>query len=144
MIEYDTALLKNDQAKEAEPVLRECLSIREKVLKKDDWLIAEARGVLGECLTGQGADPSLALGVRIDESDRIGKLREAETILVELANAALEDDTVSKDDKTKAIQPVIDLYHAWHAAEPDQGYDAKADQWRAKLAPRASDSGGDD
>ncbi len=26
-----------------------------------------------------------------------------------------------------------DLYEAWHAAEPDKGYDAKAAEWRAKL-----------
>jgi len=25
------------------------------------------------------------------------------------------------------------LYTAWHEVEPDQGYDAKAAQWRAKL-----------
>ncbi len=132
------ALLNNDQAADAEPVLRECLSIRKKVLKKGDWLIANARSNLGESLTGQGADPSLGLGARTDESARIEKLREAEAILVELANAALEDD------KTEAIQRVVDLYEAWHSAEPGKGYEAKADEWRAKLPPRASDSEGGD
>jgi len=33
----------------------------------------------------------------------------------------------------KAIQSLADLYEAWHAAEPNQGYDAKAAEWRAKL-----------
>jgi len=112
------------------PVLRECLSIREKALKKDDWRIAEARSVLGECLAGQGADPSLALGARIE------KLREAETILIELGNAVVGDSTSSDDDKTEAIQRVVDLYEAWHVAEPDQGYDAQADEWRARLPAR--------
>ncbi len=100
LIEYDTALLKNDQAKEAEPVLRECLSIREKARKKNDQRIAEARGVLGECLTGQGADPSLALGARTDESARIGKLREAEALLIESAKnlaGRLPSDRVTQD-----------------------------------------------
>ena len=111
-------------------MLRECLSIREKAPKKNDQRIAETRRLLGQCLTKQGADPSLTVGARIE------KLREAETILIELANALQEDDTASKDDKTEAIQRVVDLYEAWHAAEPDAGHDAKADEWRAKL-PKA-------
>lgn len=57
MIANGIALLKNDRAKDAEPVLRDCLSIREKVLKQDDWRIEEARDALGQCLAGQGADP---------------------------------------------------------------------------------------
>ena len=28
---------------------------------------------------------------------------------------------------------LVELYVAWHAAEPDQGYDAKAAELRAKL-----------
>ncbi len=28
---------------------------------------------------------------------------------------------------------LVDLYDAWHEAELDAGYDAKAAQWRAKL-----------
>ncbi len=130
MSEYGKALLKNDQAADAEPVLRECLSIREKALVNTKlWFrnTAEARRVLGECLTTQGADPSLALGARIE------KLREAETILIELAHATLDGDTSSEDDKTEAIQRVVDLYEAWNTAEPGKGYDAKAAEWRAKL-----------
>ena len=37
----------------------------------------------------------------------------------------------------KAINALVDLYDAWHAAEPDPGvrrdYAAKAAEWRAKL-----------
>ncbi|MCH7701451.1 MAG: WD40 repeat domain-containing protein, partial [Planctomycetes bacterium] len=145
LFKYGKALLENDRAKDAEPLLRESLSILEKRLNSEDphatrwraldhWQTKRTRGVLGECLTKQGADPSLALGARIE------KLREAETILIELANAVLDDDSASKDDKTEAIQRVVDLYEAWHAAEPDDegdhGRDAratKAAEWRAKL-----------
>ena len=136
MIEYGQALLKNNQPAVAEPVLRECLSIREKALvNRERWFrnTEETRGLLGECLTKQGADPSLTVAVRIE------KLREAETLLIELANAVQEDDTSSEDDKTEAIQRVVDLYEAWQTAEPDNeddhGPDAlanKAAQWRAK------------
>lgn len=31
------------------------------------------------------------------------------------------------------IEALIDLYDAWHEAEPDKGYDAKAAEWRTKL-----------
>ncbi len=117
LIEYGIALLKNDQAKDAEPVLRERLSIRE------NRRIAEARRVLGECLT------------------KLAKFTEAETILVELANALLENDKATESRKTEAIQRVVDLYEAWHDAEPGQGYDAKANEWRAKL-PQSPDRSG--
>ena len=33
-----------------------------------------------------------------------------------------------------------DLYDAWHTAEPDAGYDAKAAEWRAKLPDTEPDS----
>ncbi len=138
MIEYGQALLKNNQPADAEPALRECVSIREKVLEEDHWWITEARRLLGECLTAQGADPSLALGARIE------KLREAEAILIELANETLDNDAATEDSKAEAIQRVVDLYDAWHAAEPGKGYDTKADEWRAKLPPRAGDSASDD
>ena len=32
------------------------------------------------------------------------------------------------------MRAFAELYDAWHAAEPDQGHDAKAAEWRAKLA----------
>ena len=126
LIEYGMALLKNDQAKDAEPVLRECLAIREDVLKQGDWRIANARSNLGESLVKQA------------------RLTEAEPLLIDSANSLMENDKARYDRTNEAIQRVVDLYEAWHAAAPDQGYDAKADEWRAKLPPRASDSEGGD
>ena len=130
LIEYGRALLKYDRAKDAEPLLRECLSIRAKALvNRELWFpnTKETRRVLGECLTRRGADPSLALGARIE------KLREAEALLLELANTMLNDDTSYENRKTEAIQRVVDLYEAWHAADPDKGHDVKGEQWRARL-----------
>jgi hypothetical protein len=123
LIEYATVLLKNDQPKDAEPVLRECLAIRENVLKKDDRRIAEAQRVLGECLT------------------KLARFTEAEALLVESANTMLDKYAATKSHKTEAIQRVVDLYETWDTAEPDQGYDAKAAQWRAKL-PQSPDRSG--
>ena len=33
-----------------------------------------------------------------------------------------------------AIERIINLYDAWHAAEPGKGYDARAAEWRAKMS----------
>ena len=123
LIEYGIALLKNDRAKDAEPVLRECLSIREKVLVADDLRIAEARRVLGECLR------------------KLAQFIEAEALLIELANTLLGDDSTTE---AEAIQRVVDLYEAWHAAEPGQSYDAKANEWRAKLPDEVNSNEQDD
>jgi len=39
-------------------------------------------------------------------------------------------------DRTRgAAKDITDLYTAWHEADPNAGHDAKAEQWRAKLAP---------
>ncbi len=40
----------------------------------------------------------------------------------------------------KLAEAFVDLYEAWHAAEPDAGYDAKAAEWRAKLPDTDPDS----
>ncbi|MCH8261200.1 MAG: tetratricopeptide repeat protein, partial [Planctomycetes bacterium] len=115
LIQYGMALLKNDQAKDAEPLLRECLSIREEVLGKDNWLIANARSNLGESLLKQA------------------RWTEAEPLLIDSASALQANEEALESRKTEAIQRVVDLYEAWHTAEPGQGYDVRAAQWRAKL-----------
>ena len=33
---------------------------------------------------------------------------------------------------------LIELYEAWHTAEPDKGHDATAAEWKAKLPPAES------
>ena len=39
------------------------------------------------------------------------------------------------------MKELVALYTAWHEAEPGQGYDTKAAEWRAKLAePDESDA----
>ena len=57
------------------------------------------------------------------------------------ADAMLEKFTTGWIDKAWAIQRVVDLYEAWDTAEPGQGYDAKADEWRARL-PQSPDRSG--
>jgi tetratricopeptide (TPR) repeat protein len=60
---------------------------------------------------------------------------ESETALLE-AHAIYEADRGAElAGTTEAVRWLADLYAAWHEAEPDQGYDAKADEWRARLPP---------
>ena len=42
--------------------------------------------------------------------------------------------------KQQALERIIKLYEAWHAAEPDQGYAEKSAEWRAKLPPPKAES----
>ncbi len=69
---------------------------------------------------------------------RIAKLRDAEPLLLEgyegLTTAAEAIPEKIRDQRIReSVQRIIDLYDAWHAADPEKGYDAKAAAWRAKL-----------
>ncbi len=99
------------------------------MLPAGHWLIFNTRSVLGAALAGQGADPSLALGARIE------KLREAEPLLLEGYEGMKDHPDAPDERKNEALQQIIDLYTAWHEADPDQDYDAEAAEWRAKLVP---------
>lgn len=39
----------------------------------------------------------------------------------------------SGNARREAGQRIVDLYDAWHKAEPEKGYDATAGEWKAKL-----------
>lgn len=63
----------------------------------------------------------------------LGRYSEAESLLVESASA-LKKGKLALRVRQIVYQRFIRLYQSWHAAEPGQGYDAKAAEWRAKLA----------
>ena len=130
-----------DKWNEAEASLGECLEIRQEALAEGHWLIFNTMSVLGEALAGQGADRSLALDTARKGQAlgaRIEKLREAEPLLLEgyerVISAAETIPAPIRDQRIReALQRIVKLYDARHAAEPDKGYDAKAAEWRAKL-----------
>jgi tetratricopeptide (TPR) repeat protein len=46
---------------------------------------------------------------------------------------AATDRGPTHTDTIESVQGLVELYNAWHAAEPEKGFDAKASEWRAKL-----------
>ncbi len=87
--------------------------------------------VLGESLAGQSADRSL-IPIYIGTA-RIEKLREAEALLLE-GHEGMKGHPDER--KREDLQRIVDLYDAWHEAEPDPpqaDYDAQAVEWRAKV-----------
>ncbi|HEY3245104.1 MAG TPA: serine/threonine-protein kinase [Phycisphaerae bacterium] len=103
-------LVGRDDPAAAEPLLRECIERRRRVLSPDHWLTAYAENMLGGCLTAlQHFDEAEALLIRSYPRVR---------------------DTIGRHDERalRALQRIIDLYDAW-------GRPADAERYRA-LLPR--------
>ena len=58
-------------------------------------------------------------------------LSEAQAILSEAKGAA-------ERDRTDVLNDLVELYDAWHAAEPGKSYDAKAAEWKDRLQEQES------
>lgn len=57
----------------------------------------------------------------------------AEANLIESHAIRVKAWGAAHKDTRDSLQALVDLYTAWEKAEPDNGYDAKAAEWRAKL-----------
>jgi len=100
-----------DRPKEAEPLLRDALSIYRKVYP-DTWYKDQVQSLLGAALTEQG------------------RYAEAESLLL-TSQAVLEADPgVSADRKTQARARIVRLYDAWNRKAPGTGKAEKAATWR--------------
>ena len=111
-------LLKCQQYVEAELLLRECLSIREKFAPQD-WQTFNAQAALGGALLGQK------------------KLAEAEPLLLAGYFGMKEREqsipSIGSTRIPETLQRLVELYSVMHTAEPDKGFDAKAAEWQKKL-----------
>ena len=58
----------------------------------------------------------------------------AQTNLTEAYAILSEDEDATARNRNDVLDGLVELYESWHAAEPDQGHDEQAAQWRAKLA----------
>ena len=70
-----------------------------------------------------------------------GRFTDAEPLVLDAYNGLLRNDVgmprpedTGLDFKRDALERILSLYVAWHGAEPDKGHDARAAQWRTKLA----------
>jgi serine/threonine protein kinase/Tfp pilus assembly protein PilF len=77
---------------------------------------------------------------------KLGRYAEAEAALLESYGILDAAYGPSHRHTISIAQALVDLYDAWHEAEPERGHDAQAAQWRAKIEPSqnsgSSSSGG--
>jgi len=101
-------LLKQKKFADAEPLLRQCLTIREKK-QPDEWTTFHARSLLGDALLGQK------------------KYSESEPLLLKGYQGMKERESkIPKQDKARlidALERLVQLYEA-------NGNTAQADRWR--------------
>jgi hypothetical protein len=118
LAQFGLSLLEMKGYTESEPLLRECLAIREKT-QPDAWNTYNTQSLLGGALLGQkkyaDAEPLLLKGYE--------GMKAREATIPPEANTRIPE----------ALKRLIELYTDWHAAEPDQGYDVKAAEWQQKL-----------
>ncbi len=108
-------LVAQGRAAEAVPHMRQALAIRESVLPAGHWLLPNTRSMLGE------------------ELSMIGEYAEAEPLLLKAWEALKDHADAPAERRRDALERIVRLYDAWHAAEPQGGHGEKAAQWREKL-----------
>ncbi len=102
---------------EAEAFQAQASAASYRVWPKGAWFIGTFRGEHGRTLL------------------KLDQYQSAEAALAE-AHEILTSALGSADPRTVSVVELLDdLYAAWHEAESDKGYDAKAAEWRAKLKP---------
>ncbi|MCH8880547.1 MAG: hypothetical protein IID34_11775, partial [Planctomycetes bacterium] len=67
---------------------------------------------------------------------------EAEPLLLAMHEQFVGSSDESPSKTQASIERLAKFYESWHAAEPGQGYDAKAAEWRAKLPETPQPTGG--
>jgi serine/threonine protein kinase/Tfp pilus assembly protein PilF len=99
----------------AEELYREALAIFEKKLPPAHAYTESTRGALGRTLT------------------KLGRYDEAEALLLMAQETLAQTPSAQPRFVIRVLQGLVELYEARHEAEPGQGYDAKAAEWRMKL-----------
>ncbi|MCH7995301.1 MAG: tetratricopeptide repeat protein, partial [Planctomycetes bacterium] len=108
-------LVEVGKSAEGERLAREAVDRGRTVLGETHWFLGNFLGKHGLALTS------------------LGRYAEAEKALLE-GHGILVAQLGDEHAQTARVVPyLVDLYDAWHAAEPGKGYDAKAAEWRAKL-----------
>ncbi len=66
------------------------------------------------------------------------RFAQAEPLLLAMHEQIVGSNDGSQSKTQTSIERLATFCESWHAAEPGQGYDAKAAEWRAKL-PQPAD-----
>jgi serine/threonine protein kinase/Flp pilus assembly protein TadD len=111
------AVLLQEQGKfaEAEPLAREALAIRRKALPAGHPDIAGSLQNLGSLLKD------------------LGKFADGEAALLEAERILITAQGLPPATHDRCVEALVRFYSAWNKSEPGKGYDAKAEQWKAKL-----------
>ncbi len=151
-------LMMQNRLAEAEPYFREALERTRRVLGDEHVETIKLIGYLGGLLQDQGksmeaigllapAEPAarksfvggnaVQLGRWLMVLGRAragnGEFEAAEATMSEAQSIFGEAEGSTDQDRTDLLSGLVELYDDWHAAEPDQGHDAEAAQWRAEL-----------
>jgi tetratricopeptide (TPR) repeat protein len=143
---------------EAEPYYREALEAKREVLGDDHMSTLNSIVSLGELLNElERPDQALALlapaedparrvytGQRVDQRarllialgtarTRLGAHAEAEAPLLEAHDLVEPAPGAATDVARDSTRALVELYDAWDRAEPGEGHDADAAEWRARL-----------
>ena len=147
---------------EAEPYFREALETRRRVLGDEhpttlrtmgnlaSCLIELGQAVEGEQLAREAVDGERGIQGRTPWSlgNSLGRLghalaalerfEEAEAALLEAYDILAAASGEEHEQTVRVIGYIVDLYEAWHVAEPDGNHDVKAAEWHARLPEPAS------
>ena len=127
---FGVVLLQVNAFADAESLLRECLTIREKAAP-DDWRTHSSMSMLGGALLGQAKHLQAT-----DAAAATAKLAEAEPLLVQGYEGMQQREAAippeGKIRLTEALQRLVDLYTAWGKPE-------EVAKWQEKLdAPKGA------
>jgi tetratricopeptide (TPR) repeat protein/tRNA A-37 threonylcarbamoyl transferase component Bud32 len=157
----DLGLLLYDQGKlgEAELHLQEALAIRRQIFgdnflatlisisdlgalrvaqgryREAEALLAPAEPAARKALTGDNAYYLAKFLVNLGNS-RTGlhQFAAAEASLLEAFTTFARVPQPDPRDEPACTQSIIDLYTAWHIAEPDKGFDVRSAEWSSRVA----------
>jgi len=163
--EEHPAVLYDDQDRydQAEPLYVEALEIKQRVLGEEhpttlfsmfnlaELYVRQERFEEAEALQTQAVNASrrvwpegtwyigLFLGSHGETLGKLHRYRAAEEALEEAYEILMGSVGPENKYTIRVVEWFTDLYDAWHEAEPNKGYDTKADQWRAKLPADETD-----
>jgi tetratricopeptide (TPR) repeat protein len=114
---FASLLLARGKASDAEPLYRKALALLQVGSVVEPWKLGIMREGLGRALTA------------------LHRFPEAETELIEAESILSAEPPQAPGYHARSLASLVALYQAWDQAEPGKGYDAKAEQWKARQQP---------